>query len=59
MPGDISGEPENDATDQVTVDETAESMHRATEHIRGLWAKMNKDREPTTATEESNTEDVK
>jgi hypothetical protein len=58
MPGDILGENEKDA-DQATVDETAESMHRATEHLRGLWMKMNKVREPTAAIEESKSEDVK
>jgi|HubBroStandDraft_3_1064219.scaffolds.fasta_scaffold1563922_1 hypothetical protein len=59
MPGDTLRENEKDATDQATVDETAESMHRATERLRGLWMKMNKFREPTAAIEESKSEDVK
>ena len=59
MPRDILGESEKDATDQAAVDETAESMHRATEHLRGLWMKMNKVREPMATIEESKSDDVK
>jgi|HubBroStandDraft_4_1064222.scaffolds.fasta_scaffold6384752_1 hypothetical protein len=59
MLGDILGKNENDAADQATVDEAAESMHRATENLRSLWMKMNKVRELTAGTEKLKSEDVK
>lgn len=59
MPGEILRKNEKDAADQARVDEAAESMHRATEHLRGLWTKMNKVRDPTAAIDESKSEDVK
>lgn len=48
---EMAGEPvgANDQDlDEEQVDEAAKSMHRATEQLRRLWAKMNKDREQGT-----------
>ena len=56
MPGDTISENEKDAADQATADDAAESMHRATELLRGLWTNMNKVREDAVATEESKSE---
>jgi len=39
VPANTSGEGKNDP-DQGRIAETAESMHRATEHLRRLWSKI-------------------
>jgi hypothetical protein len=45
-------------TDDPT-DEASESMRRATERLRRLWAEMNRDGGPPLESEESKAEDVK
>lgn len=58
MPENTLREGDNDP-DEDQIDETSDSVRRATEHIRLLWAKMNKDRDETMEREQSKSEDAR